>query len=263
MATENSAPPAGSGSVQSLGRAFELLEHMAEAGGEASLSQLSEASGLAMGTIHRLVRTLVNLGYVRQQPSSRRYALGPRLIRLGETASRQIGTWARPHLAELVSITGETANLAVLDADAVVYVGQVPSAHSMRMFTEVGRRVHAHCTGVGKALLSQLPPEEARAIVVRAGMPAATPHTITDPDELLKELAKIRRRGYALDEAEQELGVRCLAVPVTGAPTRVALSISGPEGRMTAELIKQTVPIMQKIAGELAASLMRDQNPPE
>ena len=95
----------------------------------------------------------------------------------------------------------------------MVYVAQVPSPHSMRMFTEVGRRVLPHCTGVGKALLSVLPDDQVRAILARTGMPAQTEHTITSPEELVAELAVIRARGYAIDDAEQEAGVRCVAVP--------------------------------------------------
>src|SRR5947199_7239032 len=170
-----------------------------------------------MPTIHRLIRTLVSLGYVRQN-TNRHYALGARLIRLGENASMQFGTWARPLLAELVDEVGETANLAVLERDEVVYVAQVPSRHSMRMFTEVGRRVLPHGTGVGKAILSQLPPAEVRDLLSRTGMPAYTEHTFTEPESLLRQLAKIAKQGYAMDESEQELGVRCIAVPLTGIP---------------------------------------------
>src|SRR3954447_16895848 len=196
--TTDSAKSAGGG-VQSLERAFDLLERMADAGGEVGLSELSASSGLPLPTIHRLMRTLVVSGYVRQQPN-RRYALGPRLIRLGESASRLLGTWARPYLAELVEATGETANMALLDGDEVVYVAQVPSRHSMRMFTEVGRRVLPHSTGVGKALLSEVPPDQVRALLARTGMPAATDHTITEPDAFLAELERIRMLGYAVDD---------------------------------------------------------------
>ena len=101
---------------------------------------------------------------VIRQEESRRYTLGSRLIRLGEISSQALGTWLRPFLAQLVRLTGETANLAMLDGDEVVYIAQVPSPHSMRMFTEPGRRVQPHCTAVGKALLAELPPGEARAL---------------------------------------------------------------------------------------------------
>ncbi|MFD7548894.1 IclR family transcriptional regulator [Streptomyces sp. NPDC059578] len=248
------ASPAASGGVQSLERAFDLLERMADAGGEIGLSELSASSGLPLPTIHRLVRTLVSCGYVRQQPN-RRYALGPRLIRLGESASRLLGTWARPHLARLVEETGETANLALLDGDEIVYVAQVPSRHSVRMFTEVGRRVLPHSTGVGKALLAQLSPDEVRALLGRTGMPPATERTITTVEGFLSALEDVRRCGYAVDDGEQELGVRCLAVRVPDSPTTAAISISGPTGRVTEAATRRIVPVLQQVAGELSAEL--------
>jgi IclR family transcriptional regulator, acetate operon repressor len=242
------------GGVQSLQRAFDLLEGLADAGGEASLSELAVTSGLPMPTIHRLIRTLVSLGYVRQHPN-RRYALGSRLIRLGENAGRQFGTWARPLLAELVDEVGETANLAVLEHDEVVYVAQAPSRHSMRMFTEVGRRLLPHGTGVGKAMLSQLPPQEVRDLLKRTGMPAYTPNTFRDPDQLIVHLAEIATRGYALDESEQEMGVRCIAVPVKGTPSPAAISVSGPAGRLTDEIVAQVAPIVQRVAEAITDTL--------
>jgi IclR family transcriptional regulator, acetate operon repressor len=245
------------GGVQSLERAFVLLELMAEDGGEVALSRLAVESGLPLSTIHRLVRTLVARGYVRQLPS-RRYVLGPRLIHLGESSSRTLGTWARPHLSSLVDSTGETANLAMLDGDKVVYVAQVPSRHSMRMFTEVGRRVHLHCTGVGKVLLAQLPPATARELLERGGMPARTPKTITDPDELMAALPEIAAQGYTLDDGEQEMGVRCVAVPVPGGPLMTAISVSGPEGRVPMDSVPGIVAELQETAAALAAELRED-----
>jgi IclR family acetate operon transcriptional repressor len=248
------AQPDRSGGVQSLDRAFALLEHMADAGGDVALSELAVRSGLPLPTIHRIVRTLVVSGYVRQLPS-RRYGLGPRLIGLGEAASRMLGEWARPQLAQLVDQAGETANLAMLDGDAVVYVAQVPSRHSMRMFTEVGRRVPVHCTGVGKVLLAQLPPAQVHAMLTRAGMVAQTPHTITDPDRLARELDRVRHQGYAVDDAEQEVGVRCVAVAVPGGRSSTALSVSGPETRVTWAVVERTVPLLQQAAAALAGQL--------
>lgn len=244
--------------VQSLDRALQLLELLADAGGAMRLAELEAATGLPLPTIHRLIRSLVHNGYVRQEPS-RRYALGPQLIRLGETAGRSLGSWAgRQHLAELVAEIGETANMAVLEGDDVVYVAQVPSVHSMRMFTEVGRRVPAHCTGVGKALLSVLPDDAVRALLRRTGMPARTARTITDPDVLISELGEIREQGWAVDNGEQEIGVRCVAVPVKDAPTRAAISVSGPSGRITLGRVAEIAPVLQRVAVRLAEDLRGD-----
>ncbi len=244
--------------VQSVDRAFHLLELMADEGGAVSLSQLAERSKLPLPTIHRLMRSLVSQDYVRQEPS-RRYALGPRLIRLGESANQLIGSWAMPYLTQLVEEIGETANMAMLQGDSVVYVAQVPSPHFMRMFTEVGRRVLPHCTGVGKALLSTLPEEQVRAVIARTGMPAQTDNTLTSLPALLAELASSRERGYAVDEGEQEPGVRCVAVPVDDAPVRVSISISGPSSRVSRERVPEIAPVLQRVAAHLIADLRGQQ----
>ena len=178
---------------------------------------------LPVATIHRLARTLVELGHLRQEPS-RQYALGPRLIHLGEVSTQLLDAWARPHLVDLVAATGESANLAVLQGDEVVYVGQERSTRSMRMFTEVGRHVLPRCTAVGKAVLAEIArtgTAPVSAPLGRTGMPRQTEHTITDETAFLAELAAITERGYAVDEQEQELGVRCVAVTVPGAPARM------------------------------------------
>ncbi|WP_216903112.1 IclR family transcriptional regulator [Nocardia alni] len=241
------------GGVQSVDRAFELLELVADAGGEATLSQLAESSGLPQPTIHRLLRTLIAGGYIRQQPS-RRYSLGPRLIRLGETAGKVLGSSARPHLTRLRDLTGETSNMAVLDGDQVVYVAQVPSPHAMRMFTEVGQRVDLHCTAVGKAVLATLPSTESDRILARITMSPRTIHTITDPAVIREEIDQIRTKGYAVDDGEQEIGVRCFAVAIPNAPTRAAISISGPQARVSGLDMDTIIPLLK----ETAASLGRD-----
>ena len=250
--TASETRPAGG--VQSIERAFDLLEMLADAGGALGLSELATASGLPLPTVHRLMRTLVNRGYVRQE-ASRRYTLGSRLIRLGEISSRMLGTSLRPFLAQLVRLTGETANLAMLEGDEVVYLAQVPSPHQMRMFTEPGRRVRTHATAVGKALLAQLPPAEARALLGPGEMTAFTPTTITDPELLLAHLEVIRQQGYAIDEGEQEIGVRCFAVAVPDAPAALAVSASGPAARMTDDAALRIVPALTEIAAEVSKTI--------
>jgi IclR family acetate operon transcriptional repressor len=247
---------AGSG-VQSLDRALQLLEHLADAGGSLRLAELEAVTGLPLPTVHRLVRSLVHNGFVRQEPS-RRYALGPRLIRLGECAGRALGSWSVPRLKELVSETGETANMAVFEGDAVVYVAQVPSGHSMRMFTEVGRRVQAHCTGVGKAILAQLPDDQVVELLRRTGMPMRTPRTHTDPGALLAELAEVREQGWAVDDGEEEIGVRCVATAIPEAPTPSAVSVSGPSGRITATRVTEIGPVLQRVAIGIGHDLRGD-----
>ncbi|WP_037141564.1 IclR family transcriptional regulator [Rhodococcoides fascians] len=242
------------GGVQSVERAFELLDIMAASGGSIGISELAEAADLPMPTVHRLIGTLVTLGYVRRL-ATRRYALGTKLIGLGDSATKLIGGWAKPYLSELVRQTHETSNMAFLEDDMAVYVAQVPSEHAMRMFNEVGQRVLPHSTGVGKALLSQLPDDEVRALVSRTGMAPRTVNTLNSLDALLADLAVVRSRGYAIDDGEQEVGVRCFAVPVIGAPTLTAMSIAGPTARVTLESAEQFVPLLVFAAERLSKDL--------
>jgi len=143
----------------------------------------------------------------------------------------------------------------MLDGDQIVYVAQVPSRHSMRMFTEVGRRVLPHCTAVGKAVMAQMDADEVQEILSRTGMPRHTPNTMTDPKQFAAALAESAEQGYALDEGEQEVGVRCVAVALPNAPSRLALSVSGPAARMTQDLIARAVPALHRAGAALSADL--------
>lgn len=207
-------------------------------------------------TIHRLLNTLLGLGIVRQLPN-RGYALGPGLVRLGNLAGAQLGAIARPYLRTLVEELGESANVATLDGDMVVYVDQVASERQMRMFTEVGRRTHMHDTGVGKAILAELDPEQVRHIVATAGMPRPTEHSIGTIEELEAELERIRERGYSIDEQEQELGVRCFAMSVPDAPSPLAISVSGPISRVDEDFADRAIPLLRSAAEQISQDMRR------
>ncbi|WP_265447125.1 IclR family transcriptional regulator [Flexivirga meconopsidis] len=255
MAAERSGTAAKSaGGVQSVGRALDILELIDAAGGRMALVEMSAKSGLPMPTIHRIVRTLVDRSYLRQLPD-RRYALGSRLIPLGNSARDVFGSQSSAALASVVDQLGETANLAALDGDLLVYVGQAPSPHAMRMFTQLGEHVHPHCRAAGKALLSQLPDDQVRGILGRVGMPSMTATTITDPDAFVAELATVRAEGIAHDRSEMEDGVVCLAAPVPSATTQLAVSISGPVSRMTDDLQRRAIPVLRTVADRLATEL--------
>jgi IclR family transcriptional regulator, acetate operon repressor len=240
-------------SVQSVDRALDVLEALAEQGGQAGLSEIAARTGLPYGTIHRLLQTLLARGYVRQE-SDRRYALGGALLRLGGAAGRMVTASAEPYLARLVELSGETANLAVLEGDFVVYVAQVPSPRRLRMFAEVGRRVLPHSTAVGKVLLAER--ADAGAVFRRTGMPRRTDRTITTVEAILAELDEVRTRGYALDLGEEESGVHCMAVPVVdGGRTFAALSVSGPADRLDAIDREELANTMRKVAGDFGSAV--------
>lgn len=222
---------APTGTVQAVRRALLLLELLADAG-QLPISELASRSGLSLSTVHRLLATLAERGYVRQD-SQRRYLLGTALLPLGEAATRVLGRRALPFLRQLAELTGETANLAVLEDDHVVYLAQAPGRHRMRMFTQVGRRVLPHSTAVGKVLLAWHDDAQLRTMIDRLGLPERTPRTITSRAAFSAELGAVRTRGWAVDNEEEELGVRCLAVPVgPGCSAVAALSVSAPASRL-------------------------------
>ncbi|MBC7375294.1 MAG: IclR family transcriptional regulator [Frankiales bacterium] len=240
--------------VQSVDRALLLLELLAQAGGRLPITELAQRSDLSLATAHRLLASLSVRGYVRQD-ADRRYALGTALLPLGDAATRLLSSWAIPFLAQLAEQCGETANLAVLEDDHVIYVAQAPGRHRMRMFTEVGRRVLPHSTAVGKVLLAWQDDEHVRRVLTRLGLPVRTPNTLTTLAAFRAELALVRERGWAVDDEEEEPGVRCIAVPVGPGPAAlVAVSVSAPASRLQAGQ-PDVVAALQCAAGELARSL--------
>lgn len=230
--------------VQSVDRTIDVLEALAEVGGIARSKEIAHAADLPVPTVHRLLATLNVRGYVLQLPD-RRYALGARLVRLGDVAAQQAGAQVQPALDRLVEQLQETVNLAFLTQDSMTYVAQASSHRSMRMFTEVGRRVALHTSGVGKAVLTTMP--EARVRDALGGLSARTAAAV------LHEVKLSRRRGYAIDDEEQEVGVRCLAVAVPGGPAPAGLSVSGPSSRLEPSVYAEVAMRLHATADELAA----------
>lgn len=250
---EKGAEGQGSG-AQAVLRAFDILNTLTDCERGLGLSEIVARSGVSMATTHRLLKTLEADGYIRQY-QDRTYSLGPRLIELGRTASTLLPEWADQYLLELVEQTGETANLAVLDADEVVYVAQARSQMGLQLTTPIGARLPAHCTAVGKALLSGLPDAYIESVLRRTGMTARTAHTITEPEELLRQVAEVRRRGYAVEIGEQEEGVSCIAVPVRPAPRNLAVSVSGPTERVTKDREVELADILMRVADRIVREL--------
>ena len=242
------------GGVQSVERSLLVLEELASTDSAMGITELASRTKLPYATVHRLLTTLVAGGYVRQQTDGRRYLLGTGLVRLGAAAGRDLGKWSQALLEELAEVSGETANLAFLQDGQVVYLAQAQSHHRMRMFTEVGSRAPAHSTGVGKVLLAYRSTDEVEEIMKRRGLEARTEHTIVTLDSLTTELEKVAEQGFAIDDEEAEIGVRCVAVPVwdgVGSYPIAAISISGPASRLGPSRQDEVLPEMLRIAKEL------------
>lgn len=247
------------GTVQSVDRALELLEIVVAADRDLGLREISEASGLPVATTHRLLGVLLAHGYLAQNTITRRYGVGPAAVDLAARVSRgdRHALQAGPYLRQLMELTDETANWAVLDGDAIVYRAQAPARRLVRMFTEPGNRAPLHASGIGKVLLAHLPEDERDALLARLELRRYTSATMTDRDRFRRHLSTVREQGYALDEGEFEDGVGCIAVPVHAASGVVAgaMSISGPSSRLTPEKIKELAPKVIAVGRDFSRAL--------
>jgi IclR family acetate operon transcriptional repressor len=245
--------------VHSVERTLDILEALVGLAAEAGLVEISQAVGLPLATVHRLLGTLISRGYVKQNHANRKYALGFRALQMGNDMRHRFSlrAEARPFLQRLMERSGESANLAVLDDAEVVYIDQAQSSKILRMFTQIGDRLPAHTTGSGKVLLAFSAPQIVEDIFARYGLPGRTPHTITSLERLRNELQAIRQRGYAFDDEEHEEGVRCLAVPVRDASSAVvaSLSVSGPASRLTGNQMKALIEEILDCGSALSARL--------
>ena len=245
--------------AQVVDRVVDILEAFTRLGPELGVSDISRALGLKKATTHRLLASLRRRGIVAQDPVSRRYRLGIKLWELGQMATTQVD-WldrVRPLLQELTERVGETSHLAVLNDGQVLYVDKVESTRSLRMPSQVGRRLPAHCTGVGKALIAFLPEEVVRNLVARRGLAGFTSNTITDLRVLEQELALIRERGYSVDNEEIEEGLVCIGAPLRDHTSHVvaAVSMAGPSSRVRPETIEERSRAVVDIADRMSAVL--------
>jgi IclR family acetate operon transcriptional repressor len=200
--------------IQSVDRALFLLESIADAGGETTLTDLSHRTGLNISTCHHLLATLVQRGFAAKV-AGRLYALGPRILHLGH-ACRQVDLprRAQPYLEAVNRATGETVHLAAVQGDAVVTLAVREARHAVRVDTgRTGKILAPHATSVGKAILAWLPEDEMRRIL-SGGLKRCTPNTITDFGELVKSFRYVRRDGYAIDREEHLPGVICVGAAI-------------------------------------------------
>lgn len=228
--------PAG---AQVVDRIVDILETFLWLGPELGVSEISRALGLKKATAHRLLASLRQRNMVMQDPTTRRYRLGGKLWELGTVATNQVDWVARvkPYLEELTASTGETSHLAVLSDGEVLYIEKVEGSHSLRMPSQVGRRLPFHCTGVGKALVAYYPEEILEGLVARRGLNRFTRNTITALPALLAELRRTRERGFSIDDEEIEDGLACVGAPIRDHTGHVvaAVSVAGPSSRLKVE----------------------------
>ena len=243
-----------SGQVRSLTRALTLMRHLAASGDGMTLTELSEAAGLPPSTTHRLLTTLESERFVRPDPQIGLWRIGVAAFFVGSAfaRSRDTLTLARPYLRRLMEMSGETANLFLESDGEAVCIGQIESRHAMRAITGVGGRVRLHSSGAGKALLAHMETSRRNMLLSSMTLSRITPATITDRSVLETELEQIRRTGYAVDDEEHALGLRCVSAPLFDefGQAVAAISVSGPGARIPADRLGSIGSLVAQAASE-------------
>jgi len=231
--------------IQTIERVALIFDVLAKPTKGMSLGELAAKVDLPKGTAHRILSSLMYFDFIRQDPETRKYSLGFKLVELGSSLLEQINLRkeAEPFLHELSEKTNETAYLAILDRTEVVYIEKIESQDDsvgLRATSKVGQRNAANSCSLGKALLANLPEQVLDSLIPDMSFIQKTENTITDPVQLKEHLHGIHVRGYAIDDEESERGIRCIAVPVRNEVGVVvaAMSVSGPAIRITRERVQ-------------------------
>jgi len=248
-------PDPRDGAVQSVDRALLIIETLAEDDEGYRLTDLAVRTGLSPSTVHRLLTTLEKRRFVQFDRDQSMWHIGAQSFAVGATFARRRNfvCQAMPYLRKLRDQTKETANLAVVDDETIIVLTRMESREIMRSLTKVGGRVAMVASGVGKAVLATYSDEDVNAIIRRQGMPRFTEKSIVRASELFRELATIRQRGYAVDDEEARIGLRCVAAVVYNncSEPLAAISVSG----MTSRVTEDRLPALGRTVCEVAAEL--------
>jgi IclR family KDG regulon transcriptional repressor len=229
-----------SGLTLTVKKAMDILDCLGRTGAPLSAREIGSKLGMSRSTAYRLLITLATGAYVTQDLNSpEKYRLGFKILELASSVldNIELRQQALPFLRELRDLANETVHMVVMEQGLVTYIDKVECSQAVRMYSTIGRRGFVHSTAMGKAMLAFMPEKKVACIVEQHGLLPCTPNTITDMETLLRELEKIRRQGYAIDDVENEEGIRCVGAPIfdyQGWPV-AALSVSGPAFRVTPE----------------------------
>lgn len=244
--------------IQALERGLVVLRTLAGADAM-TLSEVAEQLDMPVATTHRILATLEKMRFARLDHSSQRWSVGVEAFRTGTSFLRQINLLdiGRTAMLRLMQDTGETANMAVRDGGEVVFIGQVETHAPIRAFFRPGSRGALHASGIGKALLSALPSAEADALLSHAGLRDFTPHTRTNLADLRRDLTESAARGWAVDDEERYLGMRCVAAPIFDSSEQAVagISVSGPTVRLDRTAMEAIGPRVRQAAQEVQEGL--------
>ena len=225
------------GGVQSIIRALSILDALAESADGLTLTALAKTVGLPPSSAHRMLTTLQRQRFVGFEPASMSWRIGVQAFVVGNAfaRSRDVVALAIPYMRQLMEKTGETVNLYVLNGSQAICMAQIQSPQMIRAISRPGGAVAMHRSAAGKAILALMQKAEVKEILAKHGLPRSTQKTIVSANKLHADLERTRRRGYAVDDEEFALGLRCIAAPIVdehGSP-HAALSVAGPVARMT------------------------------
>src|SRR5437764_5253784 len=247
------------GGVQSVDRALQIIETLAEDDEGYRLSDLAVRTGLSTSTAHRLLGTLEKRRFVQFDRTESKWHIGAQSFSVGATFARRRNfvAQAMPYLRKLRDLTRETANLAVVDDESIIVLTRAESREIMRSLTKVGGRVAMVASGVGKAVLATYADADVHAIIRHHGMPRLTEKSIVRPGELFRELEKARRQGFSIDDEEACMGLRCIAAVVYNdcSEPLAAISVSGMTSRLTDERLPMLGETVREVATELTLAL--------
>jgi DNA-binding IclR family transcriptional regulator len=244
--------------LSSVATAARLLKTFSEGEAEIGVTTLSKRLGVAKSTVYRLASTLVSEGMLEQNRENDKYRLGLALFGLGALVRQRmnVSTEARPHIFALRDATNETVHLAVPDGSQIIYVYDLESTQAIRQRANLGERKPAFCSAEGRAMLAFAGPSAVEAIVA-GGLAPRTPYTDVDPERLKAALEDVRRKGYAREDEQCEIGMRSLAAPIRDAEGRVvaAVGIAGPTQRLSEDVLARFAPLVVNTAHLISARL--------
>ncbi len=245
--------------VQSVDRALSILEVLSDYKEGLGITDISNKIHIHKSTVHRILATLIYKGYVIQDQKTNKYMITLKLFELGNKKVKDMNLLAvsKPYTEELMKKVNEVVHLVVRENNEIVYVDKVEADNTIRMASTIGRRSPLYSTSVGKAILAQLSDEEVEKIWNSSKIEKLTEFTITDLEEMKKELNIIRKKGYAVDNEENEIGVRCIGAPVFNIFGEIegAISISAPTFRVTEEKVGEFAEQVVKYANIISREL--------
>lgn len=252
------ADPSDGTVIQSLDRAINVLKVVASGSGM-SLTEIAETSGQSASTAYRILVTLQNHRIVEFDEASQLWSVGLECFRIGNAFLGRTGLMeqSRPVMQRLMTETGETANLAIMDGTDVVFVSQVETHEPIRAFFRPGTRGQANASGIGKAVLAYLPEARMDAVLENSSMTAFTEKTLIERDSLAAALKCVRARGWAVDDEERTRGMRCIAAPIFNnyGEAIAGISVSGPSVRVTSDQDQRLGEMVKKAAQEVTAAI--------